>query len=43
MGGGLASKQADAIAEFVAQKGKPMDASDVTSFDVALLEIQKLR
>lgn len=39
----MVSKHADDIAEFISQKGKPTDASDVTSLDAALVEIQKLR
>lgn len=43
MGGGVSSKHAEAIAEFVTQKGKPGDASDVSTLEAAHTEIQKLR
>lgn len=44
MGGGVPSKhQVHCIEEFIAQKGKPADAADVTALDDARAEIQKLR
>lgn len=42
MGGGTSSNQA-AIAEFITQKGKPVDASDVAGLQAAREEIRKLR
>lgn len=43
MGGGISSKHAECIAEFVAQKGKPADGSDAVTLELARVEIMKLR